>query len=96
MEEIGESNDPVELFYRGKFAEILAKEFAENGGIITKEDLAKYTPKFYETPLITDPIHDDIVACGPPPPSSFAIAYSIVAVGASKCFSRRKLQNPFV
>ena len=84
MEEIGRSDDPVELFYHGKFADILAKEFADNGGLITKEDLGKYKPKFYETPLISDPVHEDIVACGPPPPSSFAIAYSIVAVGTSK------------
>ena len=31
LEEIANSEDPVELFYHGKFAEIMGKEFEENG-----------------------------------------------------------------
>ncbi|KAE9549918.1 hypothetical protein FO519_006860 [Halicephalobus sp. NKZ332] len=97
LEEIGQSDDPVQLFYHGKFADIIAKEFAENGGILTKDDLEKYAPKFYETALVGDPIHEDIVACGPPPPSSFAIAYSIIAVGTMEyCdHSKERPWNPW-
>ena len=54
------------------------------GGLISKEDLETYKPRIYETALVTDPFHEDLVMCGPPPPASFAVASSIVALGTGK------------
>lgn len=50
------------------------------GGLITKEDLANYKPKVYEKPLTSDGFFGNLRMCGPPPPSSFAVMQSIVAV----------------
>uniref|UniRef100_A0A7E4VBZ7 Gamma-glutamyltranspeptidase 1 n=1 Tax=Panagrellus redivivus TaxID=6233 RepID=A0A7E4VBZ7_PANRE len=84
LEIIGDSEDPVELFYKGEFADIIVDEFAKHGAIITKADLEAYKPQVYETPLISDPFFEDLVMCGPPPPSSFAVAQSIVQLGTQE------------
>uniref|UniRef100_A0A914YXG3 Gamma-glutamyltransferase n=1 Tax=Panagrolaimus superbus TaxID=310955 RepID=A0A914YXG3_9BILA len=94
LEEIANSNDPVELFYHGKFAEIFAKEFEEYGGIISKEDLANYQPKVYEIPLSSGRFNGDLVMCGPPPPASFAVAQAIIALGTKKYCDHSKAWNP--
>jgi gamma-glutamyltranspeptidase/glutathione hydrolase len=37
-----------DAFYKGEIAELIAKDMAANGGLITKEDLAKYKPIWRE------------------------------------------------
>uniref|UniRef100_A0A1I7XP09 Gamma-glutamyltranspeptidase 1 n=1 Tax=Heterorhabditis bacteriophora TaxID=37862 RepID=A0A1I7XP09_HETBA len=49
------------------------------GGIITKEDLAAYKVRIYNTPLINDHFRGRLVMCGGPPPSSFAVTQLIVS-----------------
>ncbi|CAI4225030.1 unnamed protein product [Auanema sp. JU1783] len=80
LEKIAESSDPVELFYRGEMTEVMAKEFENGGGIITKEDFANYKVRVYETALINDHFRGDLVMCGGPPPSSFAVTQLAVSI----------------
>ncbi|VDM59487.1 unnamed protein product [Angiostrongylus costaricensis] len=79
LEMIAKSEDPIRLFYRGKMADTIAKEMAEGGGLITKEDLATYEPVVYEA---MEHVHfrGDLAMCGGPPPSSFSVTQLIVSV----------------
>lgn len=52
-------------FYQGKIAEIIVKDMAANGGLITKEDLAKYAPVWRDPVRGTYRGHE-IVSMGPP------------------------------
>ncbi|KAK6013706.1 gamma-glutamyltranspeptidase, partial [Ostertagia ostertagi] len=79
LEKLANSNDPVKLFYRGEMAETIAKEMAEGGGIITKADLASYKPRVYKQ-LANTHFRGNLVMCGGPPPSSFAVTQLIVSV----------------
>ncbi|KAI6191150.1 hypothetical protein M3Y97_00196700 [Aphelenchoides bicaudatus] len=94
LEKIANSPDPIQLFYHGEIADIIVKEIQENGGIITKEDLANYKPKVYETPLLNKRFYGNLTMCGPPPPSSFAIAQNIIAVMTSKFSNHTDPGNP--
>uniref|UniRef100_A0A7E4ZZ68 Gamma-glutamyltransferase n=1 Tax=Panagrellus redivivus TaxID=6233 RepID=A0A7E4ZZ68_PANRE len=95
LETIANAEDPVELFYKGEMADIIAAEFAENEAIITKADLKKYKPRIYHTPLKTTPFLDGLIMCGPPPPSSFAITQSIVQVGIKNYCNHTIEDNPW-
>ncbi|HKK21197.1 MAG TPA: gamma-glutamyltransferase [candidate division Zixibacteria bacterium] len=58
-------------FYNGQIADSIVSTMSEYGGLITKEDLAAYTPVWRE------PIHftfDSLDVYAPPPPSSGGIA----------------------
>ncbi|WP_197441665.1 gamma-glutamyltransferase [Thalassoglobus polymorphus] len=57
-------------FYRGKTAELLAAEMANNGGIMTKDDLANYEP-VQRAPIVGTYRGHDIISM--PPPSSGGI-----------------------
>ncbi|AUP77492.1 gamma-glutamyltransferase [Flavivirga eckloniae] len=57
-------------FYKGETAKRLVKFLKENGGIITEEDLARYTVK-WRTP--TTFMYDDLKIISMPPPSSGGI-----------------------
>lgn len=55
----------ADAFYRGPIADLIAKDMAAHGGLITKDDLARYQPKWRE------PVHGtyrgyDIISMGPP------------------------------
>ena len=76
---------------------MMAKEFKEGGdhwvnsnriyvlgGIMTKEDFANYKVRVDEGVLINDHFRGDLVMCGGPPPSSFAVTQLIVSVMSSK------------
>lgn len=56
-----------DYFYKGEFAETVAKWMTKNGGIITREDLAAYRT-IRRKPLVTRYRHWSVV--GFPPPSS--------------------------
>uniref|UniRef100_A0A914ZJ14 Gamma-glutamyltranspeptidase 1 n=3 Tax=Parascaris univalens TaxID=6257 RepID=A0A914ZJ14_PARUN len=77
---IANASDPAQLFYEGGLAQTIAAEIAEHGGHITLEDLRSYTTSVDETPIVNDNLPGDLSLCGPPPPSSFAIAQSIIAI----------------
>lgn len=62
-------NGPRE-FYEGKTAELIAADMKRNGGLITKEDLARYRPVWRE-PSVADYRGYKIVSM--PPPSSGGI-----------------------
>ncbi|PIO74808.1 putative gamma-glutamyltransferase [Teladorsagia circumcincta] len=79
LEKLANSNDPVKLFYRGEMADTIAKEMADGGGIITKADLASYKPRVYKQ-LANTHFRGNLVMCGGPPPSSFAVTQLIVSV----------------
>jgi gamma-glutamyltranspeptidase / glutathione hydrolase len=64
------SDDGADVFYHGSIAQEIARFMAENGGLITAEDLANYAP------TIREPIHGtyrgyDVYSM--PPPSSGGI-----------------------
>ncbi|KAI1714983.1 gamma-glutamyltranspeptidase domain-containing protein [Ditylenchus destructor] len=94
MEKIALSPDPIKLFYHGEMADTIVSEIQQNGGLLTKEDLANYKPKVYERPLISDGFFEDLRMCGPPPPSSFAVMQSIVAVMVSRFSDHERKGNP--
>ncbi|KHN81335.1 Gamma-glutamyltranspeptidase 1 [Toxocara canis] len=77
---IANSTDPVQLFYQGGLAQTIAAEIEEHGGHITLDDLRSYTTVIDETPIVNDNLPGDLSMCGPPPPSSFAITQSIIAI----------------
>ncbi len=67
-------NGPAE-FYRGKTAQMLARDMAASGGLITLDDLAHYKPKIREVlraSYTIDSHHWDVLSA--PPPSSGGIA----------------------
>uniref|UniRef100_A0A914WJ81 Gamma-glutamyltranspeptidase 1 n=1 Tax=Plectus sambesii TaxID=2011161 RepID=A0A914WJ81_9BILA len=80
LRKIADSSDPVELFYNGEMADAIVNDMKQNGGLITKEDLANYKSVVREEPLINEHLPNNLEICGPPPPSSFAVAQSIIAV----------------
>lgn len=62
-------------FYRGETAQILASEMAQQGGLITVEDLAGYKPKIREVLHASYPVNGhswDVYSA--PPPSSGGVA----------------------
>ncbi|HWR30010.1 MAG TPA: gamma-glutamyltransferase [Negativicutes bacterium] len=54
-----------DAFYKGQIAELIAKDMEANGGIITKEDLAKYKPIWRE-PVKGTYRDYDIISMAPP------------------------------
>nr|CAD2157868.1 unnamed protein product [Meloidogyne enterolobii] len=80
--ELSDSQNPVELFYKGGIAQTLAAEIRDNGGYITVEDFEQYESVLHEAPLESELLSEELVMCGPPPPSSFAITQSIIGIMA--------------
>ncbi|KAL3091694.1 hypothetical protein niasHT_024276 [Heterodera trifolii] len=77
------SHEPLQLFYsaNGEIAKIIADEFANNGGFITRKDLHTYRSVVDEQPLlVTSAAEPKLVFCGAKPSSSFAITQLILAV----------------
>jgi len=54
-----------DAFYKGQIAELIAKDMAANGGLITKEDLAKYKPTWRD-PVKGTYREYDIISMAPP------------------------------
>uniref|UniRef100_A0AC35TWZ4 Gamma-glutamyltranspeptidase 1 n=1 Tax=Rhabditophanes sp. KR3021 TaxID=114890 RepID=A0AC35TWZ4_9BILA len=82
---LADSEDPVELFYRGGIAQTIATEIGENRGLVNLDDLKNFTTKIYDSPIEIDlelggSAGKGLRACGPPPPSSFAITQSIIMI----------------
>ncbi|CAD5232244.1 unnamed protein product [Bursaphelenchus xylophilus] len=97
LDELANSKDPIKLFYKGGMAQTISSEITENGGLVTPQDLESYETTIYETPLESNVLPGDLIMCGPPPPSSFAVAAAIVGVMAE--FYRDKkpdLDDPLV
>ncbi|VDO77335.1 unnamed protein product [Haemonchus placei] len=82
LQRLANASDPVDLFYKGDMAQTIAEEITSNGGIINSTDLASYETLIDEIPLIVSGLSGDLEMCGPPPPSSFVITQSIIAVMA--------------
>jgi gamma-glutamyltranspeptidase/glutathione hydrolase len=61
----------ADAFYRGPIAERIAAEVAARGGILTREDLASYTPK-WRKPLLGNYRGYEVLSF--PPPSSGGVA----------------------
>jgi gamma-glutamyltranspeptidase/glutathione hydrolase len=60
-----------DIFYRGEIAEQIAADFAANGGLIGKEDLASY--EISTAAPIWGSYRGHRVACSPPPSSGFCV-----------------------
>uniref|UniRef100_A0AC35GWL6 Gamma-glutamyltransferase n=1 Tax=Panagrolaimus sp. PS1159 TaxID=55785 RepID=A0AC35GWL6_9BILA len=82
LEIIANAEDPIKLFYQdGIIAKTIVKEFQQNGGILIEEDLANFKSIITDTPLESAlSSESNLIMCGPPPPSSFAITSAIVGV----------------
>lgn len=68
-------NNGSDEFYKGQTAKTLARFIQENGGIITKEDLANYKPVWRE-PITFN--YDDLRIISMSPPSSGGVAMAQV------------------
>ncbi|WKY11293.1 hypothetical protein Q1695_003116 [Nippostrongylus brasiliensis] len=79
LEKLANAQNPVNLFYHEEMADTIAKEMAQGGGLITKQDLSSYSPRVYDQ-LTNTHFRGDLVMCGGPPPSSFAVTQLIVSV----------------
>jgi gamma-glutamyltranspeptidase/glutathione hydrolase len=55
-----------DAFYRGPIADRIAEAMAARGGLITRDDLARYEPKVYTEPLRTTYREFEVVACPGP------------------------------
>ncbi|KAK0413038.1 hypothetical protein QR680_006560 [Steinernema hermaphroditum] len=80
LKKLSTSGDPVKLFYKGEMADQIAAEISSNGGFLTKEDLENYKTVVSQKPLINDHFDDELVMCGPPPSSSFAVTQLLVSL----------------
>ena len=67
-------------FNIGEMAKKIVSEFKAHGGYVTAEDLASYKTIIYDTPLESHVLPGDLIMCGPPPPSGFAVAQTIIGV----------------
>uniref|UniRef100_A0A0N5BFC2 Gamma-glutamyltranspeptidase 1 n=1 Tax=Strongyloides papillosus TaxID=174720 RepID=A0A0N5BFC2_STREA len=80
LKSLAEAENPVDLFYNGRIAQIISKEFKKHNVYVSKDDLAKYKTIVYKKPIEIDGFVDDLTICGPPPPSSFVITQTIVMI----------------
>ncbi|CAD6199901.1 unnamed protein product [Caenorhabditis auriculariae] len=80
LERIAHSSDPVQLFYHGEMARVMADEFKEGGGFITEKDFASYKVREHTDLVANSHFRDSLTMCGGPPPSSFAVTQLIVSV----------------
>ncbi|GMR57130.1 hypothetical protein PMAYCL1PPCAC_27325, partial [Pristionchus mayeri] len=78
LERLAESDDPVELFYKGDMAHTIVEEIQEGGGFIDLNDLEDFEPSVKDG--VTSEITDTITQCGPPPPSSWIVTQLIVKI----------------
>ncbi|CAN8141038.1 Glutathione hydrolase proenzyme [uncultured Thiomicrorhabdus sp.] len=65
------ANQGVQGFYQGKTAQLLAKQYQQNGGLITLQDLQNYQAKWRQ-PIQIDWFDQQVISA--PPPSSGGIA----------------------
>uniref|UniRef100_A0A0M3HSL3 EF-hand domain-containing protein n=1 Tax=Ascaris lumbricoides TaxID=6252 RepID=A0A0M3HSL3_ASCLU len=77
---LSESVDPIKDFYSGWMTEQFAYEFQDNGGIITADDFRNYRSVVRKSDEVILTNLTDFIICGPPPPSSSAVAQSILKV----------------
>ncbi len=68
----------ADVFYRGWIADLIEKDMAANGGLITKEDLASYQAKV-RTP-VTGKFHDYEIISMPPPSSGGTILIEMLNI----------------
>ncbi|MCE2437730.1 MAG: gamma-glutamyltransferase [Pseudomonadales bacterium] len=66
-------------FYRGKTAQLIAKEMAENGGLITVEDLAAYKSVWRE-PVRVSYRGYEVIAMGPPSSGGVLLGFMLQAL----------------
>uniref|UniRef100_A0A915Q1H9 Uncharacterized protein n=1 Tax=Setaria digitata TaxID=48799 RepID=A0A915Q1H9_9BILA len=93
LQQIANSSDPLQLFYRGGFAQTIVAEIEEHGGHVSTDDLFNYETKVNEIPIITENFLDKYVICGPPPPSSSAITQSIISTMAEFYSGKNKFDK---
>uniref|UniRef100_A0A0N5AJW6 Gamma-glutamyltranspeptidase 1 n=1 Tax=Syphacia muris TaxID=451379 RepID=A0A0N5AJW6_9BILA len=80
LQMIANASDPNYLFYKGEIAKIIVSEMKENGGIITAKDLYSYNTIIETSPIQVPLPSTNLIMCGPPPPSSFAVTQLIVSI----------------
>ncbi|TKR89156.1 hypothetical protein L596_013300 [Steinernema carpocapsae] len=80
LRKLSTSGDPTKLFYKGAMADEIIEEMDENGAFITKKDLESYKTVVSDNPLINNHFDEELVMCGPPPPSSFAVTQLVVSL----------------
>ncbi|MCP9260615.1 Gamma-glutamyltranspeptidase 1 [Dirofilaria immitis] len=78
LQNIANSSDPIQLFYRGGIAQTIAAEIEEHGGYVSLNDLRNYETKIDEIPIIAENFLGNYAMCGPPPPSSASVTQNII------------------
>jgi gamma-glutamyltranspeptidase / glutathione hydrolase len=61
----------ADAFYRGEIGDRIAEDFAENGGLITREDIAEYQPEVREP--VKGTYRGNVVSSAPPPCSGVQV-----------------------
>lgn len=72
------ANEGIDTFYTGKLADQIVKEIQDRGGIITKDDLAKYEIDYDEALNVT--LNDSLTAFTTQAPSSGPILIFILNI----------------
>jgi gamma-glutamyltranspeptidase len=82
LRKIAFADDPVQLFYNSSITKQLVQEITAGGGIITEDDFRNYRVKWGENerPVMVTQLKGNLRACGPPPPSSAAVASAILNI----------------
>ncbi|KAL3857361.1 hypothetical protein ACJMK2_012037 [Sinanodonta woodiana] len=85
------ANEGPDAFYNGSLSENITLDIQDAGGIITMEDLMKYTAIKKEPLNIT--LYDQSVVFAPPPPSSGAVYLFILNILNGYNFTERSIAN---
>ncbi|KAH7726631.1 Protein C53D5.5 [Aphelenchoides avenae] len=78
---LASAEDPVKEFYNGALTDKMVEEFKRNGGLLTKEDFARYHAIIRpDSDVIYTDLSNDRRVCGPPPPSGSAVTQAILKI----------------
>ncbi|CAJ0559731.1 unnamed protein product, partial [Mesorhabditis spiculigera] len=81
MRTLANAADPVKAFYDSEMTQKMVNEFQRNGGLLTREDFREYKSIIRKDgEVISMRLSNGRSVCGPPPPSSSAVAMGILNV----------------
>ncbi|CAJ0933157.1 unnamed protein product, partial [Mesorhabditis belari] len=82
LRRIASESDPIKFFYDSdELTQPMVDEFQKNGGLLTRDDFRNYKSIVYsEKEMMVTTLPSGRKICGPPPPSSAAVAVGILQI----------------